>query len=264
MTINSHLSFPTQLPLIGHKLGNELISQRPKDGYINATALCKAAGKSFYDYVRLNSTKDFLQELSTETGIPVSALYQTLKGGNQPELQGTWVHPDVATHLAQWLSPKFAVQVSKWVREWLTGQVSGHMPYHVKRYIKNRSKIPHTHFSMLNEIYLNLIAPLEEAGFVMPDKMIPDASTGRMFSGFLRKKGIHPESFPTYNHEFSDNRKDVQARLYPNKHLADFKDYFNREWLPKHAQKYFKQRAPVALPYIKLITPLELPPTNKK
>ncbi len=262
MTTNSHLYFPTQAPLIGHQLGGELVSQRPKDGYINATALCKAAKKSFYDYSRLRTTRAFLEELSAETGIPVSALFQTFKGGNKIELQGTWIHPDVATHLAQWLSPKFAVQVSKWVREWITGQVSGYMPPHVKRYIKNRAKIPHTHFPMLNEIYLNLIAPLEEAGFFMPDKMLPDASTGRMFSSFLRKKGISPESFPSYTHEFSDNRPDVQARLYPNEYLAAFKNYFNKEWLPKHAEKYFKDRAPKALPYINLITPLELPPTN--
>ena len=109
MTTNSHLSFPIQPSLIGHQLGDELISQRPKDGYINATALCKVAGKSFYDYRRLSTSKEFIQELSTETGITVSALYQTLEGGNQPKSQGIWVHPDVAIHLAQWLSPKFAV-----------------------------------------------------------------------------------------------------------------------------------------------------------
>lgn len=259
MAINSCISFPEQLPLIGHELDGELISQRPKDGYINATSLCKAARKSFADYYRLKTTREFLQALSTDMGIPISALIQVLKGGSQQKLQGTWVHPHVAIHLAQWLSPKFSVQVSKWVFEWTTSQISGYMPPHVKRYMKNRSKIPHTHFSMLNEIYLNLIAPLEEAGFFMPDKMLPDASTGRMFSGFLRKKGIQPESFPTYIHEFSDNRPDVQARLYPNDYLADFRIYFNEEWLPKHAKRYFSERAPKALPYINIIVPLELP-----
>ena len=182
MATNSHLSFPIQPSLITHKLDGELISQRPKDGYINATALCKVAGKLYGDYSRLGTTKNFLKELSSDMGIPISALIQSLKGGGKPELQGTWVHPQVAINLAQWLSPKFAVQVSKWVFEWTTGQISGYMPLHVKRYIKNRSKIPHTHFSMLNEIYLNLIAPLEEEGFTLPDKMLPDASTGRMGS----------------------------------------------------------------------------------
>jgi hypothetical protein len=35
-------------------------------------------------------------------------------------------------------------------------------PEHVRRFLKNRAKIPHTHFSMLNEIYLNLFVPLED------------------------------------------------------------------------------------------------------
>ena len=41
-----------------------------------------------------------------------------IRGGN-PQLQGTWVHPYVAINLGQWLSPKFSVQVSKWVFEWM-------------------------------------------------------------------------------------------------------------------------------------------------
>lgn len=258
------LPMPSQPLLIGHEIEGVFIPQRPKDGYINATLLCKKAGKQFNDYHRLATTKAFLEEMVAETGIPVSVLIQILRGGNQPELQGTWVHPDVAINLAQWLSPKFAVQVSKWVREWLTGQVSGYMPDHVRRYMKNRSKIPHTHFSMLNEIFLNLIAPLEEIGFRLPDKMLPDASTGKMFSGFLRKKGLNPNDFPTYDHEFSDHRPTVYARLYPVELLPDFRKFFNEEWLPKHAKRYFKERAPKALPYINRITPLELSVSKRK
>ena len=69
----------------GHQLGKELIAQRPKNGYINVTALCKAEKKLFADYSRLTTTKDFLMELSTDMGIPISVLIQTLKEGNQPK-----------------------------------------------------------------------------------------------------------------------------------------------------------------------------------
>lgn len=34
------------LGYIDHKADNEIISQRVTDGYINATAMCKAAGKN--------------------------------------------------------------------------------------------------------------------------------------------------------------------------------------------------------------------------
>ena len=40
--------------------------------------------------------------------IPITGLVQSIQGGN-PSFQVTRVHPQVATHLAQWASPKFAV-----------------------------------------------------------------------------------------------------------------------------------------------------------
>ena len=199
------LDFPQQSLYIEHSLDGAVIPQRPKDGYINATRLCRQARKLVGDYLRMKSTKAFLNELSTVMGIPITGLVQIIRGGNDKLRQGTWVHPKVAIHLGQWLSPAFAVQVSDWVFDWMTGNVRGFMPEHVQRFMKNRAKIPHTHFSMLNEIYLNLFAPLEECGVIPPDNMMPDISTGRMFSGFLRRKGIDPNEFPTYQHEFADS-----------------------------------------------------------
>lgn len=249
---------------IERQVNGDMIPQRPRDGYINATALCKKAGKQFKHYNENASTKLFIDELSTVVGIPTSLLIQIVKGGSDPKAQGTWVHPDIAVNLGQWLSPKFAVQVSRWVREWLQGNVSGgQVPVHVQRYLRNRHKIPHDFFSMINEIYLNLLAPLEDRGFVIPDKMMPDISTGRMFSSFLRSKGINPGDFPTYEHEFiGGNRPTVYARLYPVKYLPDFRKYFNETWLPKQAEKYFKnfaknnRNARQVLEYLPLITPL--------
>ena len=168
-----------QLPIIYHEIEESTINQRAIDGYINATAMCKAAGKRFNNYSQLSSTNAYLVELSSVTGIPVTGLVQQIRGG-VPELQGTWVHPYVAVHLAQWLSPKFAVQVSKWVYDWVGGR--GNLPDHVRRYVINQHKIPHTHFSMLNQMYLRLLAPLEIRGYILPNKLMPDIALGKMFS----------------------------------------------------------------------------------
>ena len=244
--------------LIEHPVAGEVVPQRAKDGYIHATDLCKQVGKRFADYYRLGDTKEFLNELSSDVGIPTSELVQIIKGGDH-RLQGTWVHPQVAINLGQWLSPEFAVKVSRWVVDWMMGEVQGYMPVHVQRFMKNRAKIPHTHFSMLNEIYLNLFAPLEDAGVIPPDNMMPDISTGRMFSGFLRSKGIEPSTFPTYRHEFADeSRMPVEARLYPIDLLPEFRRYFNEVWLPQRAEKYFEPRFPRALPFLPRL--LALPP----
>ena len=93
--------------------------QRQEDGYINATALCKNSNKQIGNYLRNQTTTDFLTELEVVTQIRITDLVQIQQGG-EPHLQGTWVHPQVAINLAQWLSPKFAVQVSKWVQDWIT------------------------------------------------------------------------------------------------------------------------------------------------
>ena len=73
------------------------------DGYLDATAMCKATGKLFGNYKQLNSTQQFLIALSTDIGYPISEIIQVVKGG-APGHQGTWVHPQVAINLAQWRS----------------------------------------------------------------------------------------------------------------------------------------------------------------
>jgi hypothetical protein len=93
----------------------------PKSLMINATQMCKAAGKLFANYKQLDGTKDYLQALESIIGIPILELIKVDVGGNH---SGTWIHRLVAVHLAQWLSPSFAVQVSLWVNElMITGKV---------------------------------------------------------------------------------------------------------------------------------------------
>lgn len=91
-------------------------------------------------------------------------------------MQGTWVHPQVAINLGQWASPKFAVLVSKWVFEWMSGGIkeSYKFPYHIRRYLVNRSKIPSTHFSMLDQMTFKLLGALEAKGYIIPANLMPD------------------------------------------------------------------------------------------
>ena len=238
-----------QLALIPHEVQNDVINQRAIDGYINATAMCKVAGRLWGDYHRRAETNAFLNELSSVMGIPITGLIQTRQGGI-PQLQGTWVHPQVAIHLAQWLSPKFAVMVTEWVVEWLSG---GGVPFrtpipdHVRRYIINQPKIPHTHFSMLNQMFLRLLAPLEAQGYILPPEMMPDIALGRMFSKWCREHGYDPDNFPTYQHEFLDHRPTVEARLYPNELMTAFNAELESWLTDGRALEYFKVRHQAAI-----------------
>ena len=90
-----------------------------KDGMVNATSLCKAGNKLFGDYKRNKQTDEYLHALSAVMEIPITALINIKQGGNNKYEQGTWVHRKVAIHLAQWISPYFAVQVSRWIDELL-------------------------------------------------------------------------------------------------------------------------------------------------
>jgi hypothetical protein len=109
--------------IISHNHNSTLIDQRYKDGYINLTAMAQAEGKLIGDYLRLDSTKAFLEALSADMGIPISAtdgLVQVRKGGSDRSGQGTWGHPQVAIHCGQWCSAAFAVLVTRWVMTWMT------------------------------------------------------------------------------------------------------------------------------------------------
>jgi len=97
--------------------GRRRVDQRVSDGYIDATAMCKAASKPWNNYYRLKSTKDYIEALAGETGIPETQLVEVKKGKTGKYEQGTWVHPDVGVHLSRWLSPEFAAEVSKWNRQ---------------------------------------------------------------------------------------------------------------------------------------------------
>ena len=113
----------TTKALIVHKVENRVVPQRVRDGYVNATALCKVAGKKFAKYHENKRTKEFLAELSSVVRIRTTDLVQVIQGG-RPTMQGTWVHPRVAISLAYWMSPKFEVMVTKWVLEWTSEQVA--------------------------------------------------------------------------------------------------------------------------------------------
>ena len=89
------------------------ISSR-KDGYIDASQMCKVRNKFFADWIRLESTKELIKELeknlmmeNSDMGNPISLL-DIKKGGVN---QGSWIHPDLAVHLAIWIDKKFAILI---------------------------------------------------------------------------------------------------------------------------------------------------------
>jgi hypothetical protein len=151
------------------------------------------------------------------------------------------------------LSPKFAVKVSKWVMDWLSGKrPQNNLPYHLRRYLANTKNVPHGYFSVLQEMNIALVAPLEQQGYIIPEDVVPDISEGIMFAGWLKRQGVDTDKMPTYRHRYEDGRV-VSAKLYPLKYLVAFREHILKVWLPKKAKEYFETRDTQALPYLNRI-----------
>ena len=128
---------------ICHYVNNVKVEQRVKDGFVNGTAMCVAHGKMIADWLDNKDTLELFltliieidsnrgnslnSYLSMDSGVKYAKLFPeliTVKRGSPENGGGTWIHPDLAIQLAQWCNKKFALQVSRWIREWLTKDVS--------------------------------------------------------------------------------------------------------------------------------------------
>lgn len=248
-----------QLTLVPHTYRGSLIQQRAADGYINATAMCKAARKEWSNYRKSDTTTAFLEALERSLPFGRDPVIQSIMAGPN-DARGTWVHPQVAIHLAQWLNADFAVQVSQWVFDWMSGRAvaprPAELPFHLRRYIANQGNVPVGHFSILTELTMCLIAPMEALGYRLPEALWPDISEGQMFARFLREAHrVDTNALPKYVHTFEDGRKAVEAKAYPERLLPHFRAHFREVWLPLRAADYFAERDPVALSYLPRLLP---------
>jgi hypothetical protein len=89
--------------------------ERRHDGYVNATAMCLANGKRWHDFRSTAQCNAYMQALASEAGISGFDLVISQRGGTGAG-GSTWIHPDLATELARWISPAFSVFVNRWFR----------------------------------------------------------------------------------------------------------------------------------------------------
>lgn len=102
--------------IIGRQFNGKVIGQRLADGYLDATAMCKANGREWSGYERNGGTSEFINALSLSLQICRDSLIVS-KPGRPDRGGGTWVHPQIGYHCAQWCSPAFAVQVTEWIHD---------------------------------------------------------------------------------------------------------------------------------------------------
>lgn len=96
---------------------NPITFQLGEATMVNATEMAKPFGKRPVDWLRLPSTKDFINTLSTVRKSHSEELVKTINGGTTATGKGTWLHEDVALEFARWLSPAFAIWCNDRIKE---------------------------------------------------------------------------------------------------------------------------------------------------
>lgn len=139
------------------RINNVDIEQRVTDGFINGTAMCIAHGKDINQWYRTWDTLELFVALADQMAIPhgfknfdfktrkfigefnsvelqsldvtrlsgskYAKLFPGLifvKAGSPAIGGGAFLHPDLALQLAQWCNKPFAIQVSRWIHDWMT------------------------------------------------------------------------------------------------------------------------------------------------
>lgn len=100
------------------KYGDLEVVVLKEKGYINATKMCALGGKAYKNWSRLDSANDLFKEVSLSAQKCSDSLSIQITG-NQAEIIGTYLHQDIIVHVASWVSPKFAIMVSKIVNDFL-------------------------------------------------------------------------------------------------------------------------------------------------
>lgn len=100
------------IPTKSVTINGVLIESRISDGYVNATALCKAGGRKWRDWHVNKDSKMLIDHIALKVGIPAFKLIESSRGRNGQ----TWVHPDIAIDLAQWIGVDFKYAVIQLVK----------------------------------------------------------------------------------------------------------------------------------------------------
>ena len=104
------------MQIIKHDYNGLAIPQRD-DGYVSLTVMSQAGKKKVNDYLRLKSTKEYLEAFSESTGIPVDLLIVVNESEGSNDNRGTWAHPEIAIDFAKWVNVDFRIWANRTLRQ---------------------------------------------------------------------------------------------------------------------------------------------------
>jgi hypothetical protein len=109
---------------------NKTIRQNSINGYISVNDITAGTGKFWSGYKNKKRTKKFIEEVEITTRIPKEKLITGKSNRNR------WIHPYIAIHFCQWISPKLSVEISRFVYNFIS---SSFVPSEFTQYIQTIS-----------------------------------------------------------------------------------------------------------------------------
>lgn len=88
------------------------------------TAAAKHFGKDIYEFLRLPSTKDYIEALSSSGIFPGQEFVKATPGNRYITERGTWAHPKLAVFFARWLDVRLSVWCDSVIDELLGGKAT--------------------------------------------------------------------------------------------------------------------------------------------
>ena len=212
--------------------------------------ICKALGLSNSREVARSLEKD---DVSTTDGIDDMGRKQTFNITNEAGLYQLIFQSrkEGAKKFKRWVTHEVLPAIRR------TGSYSLGGKAFVRRFNNNWDRTADGYFSIISELGIRLYGRFEQLGHIIRDRsdddkeIRPDVSVGRLFSDYLKKNSF--EDVHLYYLHWTP-QGEFPARQYPVNLLPTYIDFLDKEWIPKHAKRYFRTRDPNAIPYIPQLT----------
>ena len=120
----------------------DLTCRFTEDAWFNATEVAAKFGKRPTDWLKLDSTKQYIKALAENLRSEESALLKTSKGKGK---NGTWFHPRLAVPFARWLNVEFSI----WCDVQIDQLIRGSHPHYDWKKLRHEAT---SSFKVMNEI----------------------------------------------------------------------------------------------------------------
>lgn len=134
----SKISLTGKADLATAHFSGQFIAFLRKGAYCNLNDIAAATGKRLDNWMRLKSTKEYIEAFNNDRSYNGMAPFKTIVGRQlgstltsegtiEGGKQGTWAHPDIAIEFARWCSPAFGLWCNRQIRHLLEyGEVNLH------------------------------------------------------------------------------------------------------------------------------------------